>query len=157
MRVNPPTLFWIVIAAIVAVDRFLPIVLFTSPWLRWCGAGLVVSGLAVSFAGKRQFQRVGTNVYTFEEPGQLVTDGLYRFSRNPMYLGLVIVGTGAALVSGTLSALVLAAMFGITVRFWYIAFEERAMRRQFGESYEAYCRKVGRWVGRERHGIPDRG
>ena len=157
MRVNPPTLFWIVLAAIMAVDRFLPIVSFTSPWLPWCGGGLLVLGLAVSIAGKRQFRRVGTNVYTFEAPGQLVTDGLYRISRNPMYLGLVLAGTGAALISGTLSALVLAATFGLTVRCWYIAFEESAMRRQFGESYEAYCRRVGRWFGRQRGGIPDHG
>ena len=157
MRVNPPTLFWIVLAAIIAVDRLLPVVSFTSPWLPWCGAGLAVLGLAVAIAGKRQFQRVGTNVHTFEEPGQLVTDGLYRFSRNPMYLGLVIAVTGTALVSATLSALVLAAMFGIIVRFWYIAFEERAMRRRFGELYEAHCRRVGRWFGRKRHGIQGRG
>ena len=157
MRINPPTLFWIVIAAIVAADRFFPLVSFAAPWLLWCGAGLVVAGLAVSIAGKRQFQRVGTNVYTFEEPGQLVTDGPYRISRNPMYLGLVLAATGAALVSGTLSALVIAAVFAITVRCSYIAFEERAMRQQFGDSYEAYCRTVGRWLGRQRGAVPNRG
>ncbi len=40
------------------------------------------------------FQRIGTNVYTFEEPGELVTEGLYGISRNPMYLGLVVAGAG---------------------------------------------------------------
>ena len=157
MRINPPTLFFVQIAAIVAVDRFFPLVSFASPWLPWCGAGLLILGIAVSVAGKRHFQRVGTNVYTFEAPGQLVTDGPYGFSRNPMYLGLVLAGIGAALASATLSALVLAAAFAITVRCWYIAFEERAMRRRFGDAYEAYCRKVGRWAGRKRDRVPDRG
>ena len=152
MRINPPTLFFILIVAIVAVDKFFPLVAFASPWLPWCGAGLLILGIAVSVAGKRHFQRVGTNVYTFEEPGELVTDGLYGFSRNPMYLGLVVAGAGAALVSATLSALVLVAAFAITVRCWYIAFEENAMRRQFGDAYEAYCREVGRWFGRKRAG-----
>ena len=158
MRINPPTLFFVLIAAIVAADRFFPFVSFASPWLPWCGAALVILGIAVSVAGKSHFQRVGTNVYTFEEPGQLVTDGPYRFSRNPMYLGLVLAGIGAAFVSATLSALVLAAAFAITVRCWYIAFEESAMRRQFGEAYETYCGEVGRWFGRQRaRGGPNRG
>ena len=157
MRINPPTLFWILIAAIVAVDRLFPLVSLAVLWLPWAGAGLVVLGLAVSIAGKRQFQRIGTNVYTFDEPGQLVNDGFFRISRNPMYLGLVLAGFGAALVSATVSALVLAAVFAITVRCWYIAFEERAMRRRFGDAYEGYCREVGRWFGRRHGGGPDRG
>ena len=158
MRINPPTLFFLLVAAIAAVDQLFPVVSFAVPWLLWFGAGLVILGIAVSVAGKSHFQRVGTNVYTFEEPDKLVTDGLYRSSRNPMYLGLVLAGIGAALVSATLSALVLAAAFAITVRCWYIAFEENAMRRQFGDAYEAYCREVGRWLGRKRaRGGTDRG
>ena len=79
-----------------------------------------------------------------------MTDGLYGISRNPMYLGLVLAGTGAAMFSGTLTALLLAAVFALIVRYWYIAYEESAMRRRFGDSYDAYCRKVGRWFGRRR-------
>ena len=158
MRINPPTLFFVLIAAIVAVDQFFPLVSFAAPWLPWCGAGLVGVGVGVSVAGKSHFQRVGTNVCTFENPGQLVTDGPYGFSRNPMYLGLVLAGIGAALVSATLSALVLSAAFAITVRCWYVAYEESAMRRQFGGAYEDYCREVGRWFGRQRaRGGPERG
>ena len=67
-----------------------------------------------------------------------------------MYLGLVLAGTGAAMFSGTLTALLLAAVFALIVRYWYIAYEESAMRRRFGDSYDAYCRKVGRWFGRRR-------
>ena len=154
MRINPPTLFWILIAGIVAVDQYFPLGAFTEPWFTWAGVGLFILGIGVSVAGKRQFQRVGTNVYTFEEPGQLVTEGLCRRSRNPMYLVLVLAGTGAALVSATLIALALSAVFTVVVRFWYIAYEENAMRRQFGEAYDACCRSVGRWFGRRREPEP---
>lgn len=150
MRINPPTLFWMLIAAILATDRLLPLIELDEPWTLWGGAILVVVGLGVSIAGKRRFQRAGTNVETFKDPSALVTDGLYGFSRNPMYLGLVLAGFGAALVSATLAALVLSAAFALIVRYWYIAHEERAMHRQFGERYEAYCRRVGRWLGRRR-------
>ena len=97
MRINPPTLFLILVAAIVAVDQFSPLVAFTVPWPPWVAAALIIAGIGISVAGKRQFQRIGTNVYTFEEPGELVSEGLYRFSRNPMYLGLVLAGTGREL------------------------------------------------------------
>ena len=157
IRINPPTLFWILIAAIVAVDRFFPLETFTAPWLPWCGAALAIAGVAVSAAAKRQFQRIGTNVYTFEEPGELVTARLFGISRNPMYLGLVVAGFGAAFVSATLAALVLSAAFALIVRYWYIAYEENAMLRRFGEPYEAYCRRVSRWFGRRRGGVESRG
>ena len=157
MRVNPPTLFWILIAAIVAVDRFVPLAPFDQPWLPWCGGVLAIVGIGISAVAKRQFQRIGTNVYTFEEPGELVTAGLFRVSRNPMYLGLILAGLGAALVSATLAALVLSAVFALIVRYWYIAFEENAMLRRFGEPYQAYCRTVGRWFGRRRGEVDSRG
>ena len=148
MRINPPTLFWMLIAAILAADRFLPLVSFAVPGLPWCGAALAVLGIGISVAGKRRFQQAGANVYTFEDPGALVIQGLYGISRNPMYLGLVLAGFGAALASATLAAVVLSTAFALVVRYWYIAYEERAMRRKFGERYEAYCRRVGRWFGR---------
>lgn len=150
MRVNPPTLFWILVAAILAAYLFLPLVRFDEVWLPWAGGSLAVLGIAVSIAGKRRFLRAGTNVQTFEEPDMLVTDGLYAVSRNPMYLGLVLAGFGAALASATAAALILAAIFALIVRYRYIAYEEDVMQRRFGAEYLAYCARVGRWSGRRR-------
>ena len=62
MWINPPALFWYPIAAIVAIDQFFPQGEFTEPWI---GAGLVILGIGVAMAGRRQFQRVGTGVRTF--------------------------------------------------------------------------------------------
>ncbi len=148
MRINPPTLFWILIAAILAAYLFLPLERFDRPWLPWAGGALAVLGIAISVAGKMRFQRAGTNVYTFEDPDMLVTDGLYTVSRNPMYLGLVLAGFGAALASATAAALILAAVFALIVRYWYIAYEEEVMQRRFGAEYDAYCARVRRWSGR---------
>lgn len=150
MRINPPTLFWILIAAILVADRFLPLKRFEAPWLLWTGAALVVLGAGISAAGKRHFRRAGTNVYTFEQPDLLVTDGIYSVTRNPMYLGLILIVVGAALVSGTLVAGLLSAAFIPVVRYGYVAYEESAMRGKFGRRYEEYCQTVGRWLGRYR-------
>ena len=67
-----------------------------------------------------------------------------------MYLGMILIAAGAALVSGTLSACLLGAAFALAVRYWYIAYEEAEMRRRFGDRYEEYRRSVGRWFGRFR-------
>ncbi|MCY4500767.1 MAG: isoprenylcysteine carboxylmethyltransferase family protein [Alphaproteobacteria bacterium] len=151
MRINPPTLFWILIAAILAAYLFLPLERFDRAWLPWAGGALTVLGIAISVAGKMRFQRAGTNVYTFQEPDKLVTDGLYAVSRNPMYLGLVLAGFGAALASATAAALILAAVFALIVRYWDIAYEEEVMQRRFGAEYDAYCARVRRWSGRRGH------
>ena len=74
-----------------------------------------------------------------------------------MYLGLVLAGFGAALVSATLAALILSAAFALTVRYWYIAFEESAMLQRFGEPYRAYCRRVRRWLGRHHAEVESNG
>ena len=150
MRINPPTLFWILISAILVADRFVPLKQFDTPWLLWAGVALVLLGAGVSAAGKRHFRRAGTNVYTFEQPDLLVTDGIYSVTRNPMYLGLILIVAGAALISGTLAAGLLSAAFILVVRYWYVAYEEGAMHRQFGRPYEEYRRNVGRWLGRYR-------
>ena len=152
MRIDPPTLFWMMIATIAATFAVLPLMRFQEPWLPWTGGALAALGIAVSVAGKRRFQREETNIFTFGKPDRLVTDGLFGISRNPMYLGLVLAGFGAALVSATATALLLAAAFACIVRYWYIAYEEAAMRRQFGADYDAYCSRVRRWIGR--HGRP---
>ena len=157
MRINPPTLFLILIAAIVAADRFFPLIKFAETWLLWGGAVIAIAGVGVSAAAKRHFQRIGTNVYTFEEPGELVTTGLFGISRNPMYLGLVVAAFGAALISATFAALVLSTAFTLIVRYWYVAYEESAMLRRFGEPYQVYCRRVGRWIGRRGGEIDSRG
>ena len=80
MQINPPTLFWMAIAAILSADRFLPLARFEQAGLPWGGAVLVILGVALSVAGKKRFQSAGTNVYTFEDPGELVTEGLYGIS-----------------------------------------------------------------------------
>lgn len=80
-------------------------------------------------------------------PQQLVVRGLYRFSRNPMYVGVSAVVFGEALYFGSGNQLVYACcvLAGFHVRV--ITGEEKTLRRMFGASYEAYCERVPRWVG----------
>ncbi len=110
-------------------------------------ARFVILGLGLSFLGSSLFKKIGTNIMTFGEPDLLVTEGVFKWSRNPMYLGFVIsLFALAFLIGGANSSLVLAIAFLIITDRWYIAFEEKAMRQKFGAEYDAYCQKVRRWI-----------
>ncbi|WP_275557288.1 isoprenylcysteine carboxylmethyltransferase family protein [Pseudoalteromonas sp. J010] len=83
----------------------------------------------------------------FDEPTVLVASGIYKYTRNPMYLGFTIAIFGfAILLGGSLSSLLLTAAFFLITDRWYIPYEERMMHAKFGREYEAYCRKVRRWI-----------
>lgn len=111
------------------------------------GLPFVIVGLGFAVAGKVLFRKIGTNIMTFNEPDVLVTEGLFKYTRNPMYLGLFIAMFGFFLLMGAaITSFVLTSLFWLIVDRWYIAFEEEAMHRKFGLDYEEYCRKVRRWI-----------
>ncbi|KZN61304.1 methyltransferase family protein [Pseudoalteromonas luteoviolacea] len=115
--------------------------------LNLIGLPFAFAGLMLSVRAKRQFIRADTNVMTFGEPNKLVVEGVFKYTRNPMYLGFVISLLGFYLLLGanelTLGFVVL---FVLVSDRWYIRFEERVMLEKFAEQYQAYCRNVRRWV-----------
>ncbi|MCG9596083.1 isoprenylcysteine carboxylmethyltransferase family protein [Vibrio sp. Isolate25] len=115
--------------------------------LNLIGAPLFCLGLGLASAGKRLFQKLKTNIMTFEEPNKIVTQGVFQYTRNPMYLGLAIALIGfAIMLGGSLMTLTIAASFIIITDKWYIAFEEKEMTKKFGREYQEYCRHVRRWI-----------
>ena len=81
----------------------------------------------------------------FDPPQRLVIQGPYRFVRNPMYIGAGLALIGAGLFYESLSLLSYAGIFLIVCHLFVIGYEEPTLRRTFGDEYEEYCRKVGRW------------
>ncbi|MGF1850255.1 methyltransferase family protein, partial [Vibrio lentus] len=74
-------------------------------------------------------------------------EGVYKYTRNPMYLGFVVSLLGFAILTGAAnSSFLLTAIFVLVTDRWYIKFEEQMMRDKFGQDYEDYCRKVKRWI-----------
>lgn len=127
--------------------RWWPIVRFSlpSPWL-FCLAIATVGGI-VSAAGAREFRRVKTTVNPLhpERASSIVTTGIYRYTRNPMYVGITLVLLGVFLAFGGLSAaLGVPAFLGFITRFQIIP-EERILEAQFGDEYAAYRSRVRRW------------
>ena len=153
-------LFAILRAAIVA-----PVFLSIWTWFvpRWVAgahafdhprpAGWIVAalGLAILLACVWEFAWRGLGTPApFDPPRKLVVSGLYRFVRNPMYVGLLVTVTGEAIVFPNLTRALLieGAAFWIIATLFVLAFEEPVLRSTFGAGYEEYTRHVGRWIPR---------
>jgi protein-S-isoprenylcysteine O-methyltransferase Ste14 len=106
----------------------------------------IVAGLAIAPIAALAFNRAGTPVIPFEPPTALLTGGLYRYTRNPMYLGMVSVLIGFALLSGSLGAGLPIPIFIWVIRKHFILGEERFLEEIFGASYKIYKSKVRRWL-----------
>ena len=82
----------------------------------------------------------------FREVRALVTGGVYRISRNPMYLGMALVLLGCAVTVGVVSALLVPPLFMIIIHHRYILPEEAILLELFPEEFPAYCQRVRRWI-----------
>jgi protein-S-isoprenylcysteine O-methyltransferase Ste14 len=108
---------------------------------------LIVLGLALSVTAAVLFRREGTELNpTSTANRRLVTSGPFRLTRNPMYLGLVIVTLGIAFWVGAWPMFLAPIATFATANWVHIPFEEAKMRNQFGEAFNAYVRNVRRWV-----------
>jgi protein-S-isoprenylcysteine O-methyltransferase Ste14 len=146
MRLVPPELVLILLVAMAGLYFVLPGPVVVAFPYNLAGAVVAALGLLITLSGARLFGRVGTNIKAFNEPGVLVTEGPFRWSRNPMYLGFVLLLLGTAILLGTATPFLGPLIFAIAADRWYIAFEERAMRQKFGADYEAYMRRTRRWI-----------
>lgn len=86
-----------------------------------------------------------------DAPKHLVVRGLYKYVRNPMYVGVLAVILGWAMFFQERRVLFYAAAAGICFHLFVVLFEEPQLREKFGEQYQSYCRQVGRWVPRAGH------
>lgn len=114
------------------------------PSVASTGPPLIVAGTALTVAGMRRF--VGPGQVTGTNAGDLVSGGVYRFSRNPQYVGYVLALTGLALGRRSSAALALAAA-AAAVYHWWVPVEEMALRHTFGQPYDDYLHTAPRWLG----------
>ena len=146
MRIMPPTLFWMCILLMVPLAWVWPLVtVFPVPYNVFGVVPLCV-GLAFAIWGSRKFDQVGTTVKTFDQPDRLVTDGLFRVSRNPMYLGMALVLLGIACLFGGLVPFLVLILFMGWVHRQFIRHEEAMLFTQFGQDWLEYKARVRRWI-----------
>jgi protein-S-isoprenylcysteine O-methyltransferase Ste14 len=111
------------------------------------GAALVIAGFLMFLPAVGQFRSAGTQVApTSATNNQLVTAGLYKFTRNPMYVGMIAIALGVAFWFGRPLMFLAPVLIFVITNWIFIPFEEAKMRRQFGASFDAYAQRVRRWL-----------
>jgi protein-S-isoprenylcysteine O-methyltransferase Ste14 len=130
----------------VALHLLLPVrQLFDRPW-TWIGFAPFLLGGGLTVRAARLFDRAGTPVRPFEPSTRLVLGGPYRFTRNPMYLGMVFGLFGLAVLMGSLSPFAVPPLFALFIRARFIVPEEAMLERLFGAEFVAFKGRVRRWL-----------
>lgn len=142
----PPLYFLLPILTGALVEWVAPSSVIPSPW-RWLAGGvLFVGGLALVVAGFRTQTLAGTDPLPGHPSTRVVTHGVYAFTRNPMYLGMLMASLGLVALFDSLWALGLLLVGLILIHPHVILWEERYLARKFGEEYLSYRQRVRRWI-----------
>jgi protein-S-isoprenylcysteine O-methyltransferase Ste14 len=130
------------------LSAFVPSLALALPWRTILALILFVAGMTIALAGVLEFHRKKTTVnpLTPEAASAMVISGVYRLSRNPMYLGLLLLLTGWAVWLSHLLAFALLPFFVLYMNRFQIEPEERALSAKFGGVFRDYARSVRRWV-----------
>ena len=147
LRTPPPV--WAVAALLAAIAAQTMLPAFAVPVARSAPGGLLLflCGFALAAWGRVTFARAGTEILPASRiNSKLVETGPFRYSRNPMYLGTVVLALGIALWVGTLPFYLVAVFLFALLAGVFIPYEEGKMERQHGDAYRAYKSRVRRWV-----------
>jgi protein-S-isoprenylcysteine O-methyltransferase Ste14 len=145
-KIVPPVWVLLTLLASVALHHWLPLwQLVRAPW-SYGGAVLIVLGVLLGAPAVLAFRRAQTPLVPFERSTALVTGGPFRFTRNPMYSGMVLMVLGVATLLGSLGAYLPIPLFVWIIQKNFIEGEERFLTELFGEQYLAYQRRVRRWI-----------
>ncbi|MEM9208102.1 MAG: isoprenylcysteine carboxylmethyltransferase family protein [Pseudomonadota bacterium] len=142
----PPVILLAVILLQIGLHRTLPIASPIPDPLQWTGLGLIVLGIGVIASKAVAFRKAATTIIPFEESSSLVVSGLFRYTRNPMYVGMVLILLGVATLCGSLSPFIGPFVFVPVLNARVIRHEEAMLETQFGQSYRDYKAKVRRWI-----------
>ena len=144
--IPPPLLFVLPILASLALVWFVS-TSFVHGAFRWIlGALLVFAGIALTVGGFITQKRAGTDPFPFNPSTRIVVHGLYRFTRNPVYVGFALCTLGIAMLVDSAWMLLAVPIGLVLMDRVVIAREERYLERKFGEEYLNYKRRVRRWI-----------
>ena len=143
----PPPILALIMIAIIYLSSFI-VETFTFSYQTVLSVLVVVVGFGCALPSFRLFAKNKTTIspFTPSETTALVTAGMYRYSRNPMYLGLVLLNIAATIFFGTWLGVIIVVAFIFLLNLLQIIPEEEALLDIFGEEYIEYKKKVRRWI-----------
>ena len=146
VRMYPLVIMLIALASSYGLNRYFPIREIVPEMIRYLGIVPVLASIWIVGKSALRFRKHDTTVMPYERSSALVIDGYYEYSRNPMYLAMLLFLAGAAWLLGSVTAFLPVPFMYAILRFRVIAMEEGMLEEMFGEEYLAYKRKVRRWL-----------
>jgi protein-S-isoprenylcysteine O-methyltransferase Ste14 len=145
-KLLPPTYFFLTSLLMIVIHFLVPI--FRIIHFPWTLLGFIpaIIGIAMNIIADNAFKQRNTTVKPFRESSALLTDGLFRFTRNPMYLGFVLILLGIAIFLGSILPFLIAITFIVVIYRTFIQVEEKMLEETFGEEWQAYKKRVRRWI-----------
>jgi protein-S-isoprenylcysteine O-methyltransferase Ste14 len=146
-RIPPPVVLLITLLLIKFISRYESFIPLPSEFAELVGIVVTLIGFLVIVSGVLSFRKARTTVNPLkpDSASHLVKNGIFRYSRNPMYLGMALILLAASIYVKSVLALLLTLGFVIFISRFQILPEERAMRRLFSKEYDQYCMEVRRW------------
>ena len=145
-KLLPPSYLNIFLVLPIGLHFVLPIKRIVHSPYTYLGFVFILLGLALNTWSVRELKKRNTTVDFQEMPNRLVTDGPFRISRNPLYLGGVILSLGIAILLGSLITFGFPVALLLILDRLYIPAEETRLEKIFGEEYLEYRQKVRRWI-----------
>jgi protein-S-isoprenylcysteine O-methyltransferase Ste14 len=145
-RIYPPVYLLAAILGMIALHLLLPgATLIASRW-RWLGLSPIAAALTLGAFAVRLFRRHQTTIKPGEASSHMLTSGPYRFTRNPIYIGMTLILGGVAVILGSLTPWLVLPLFVYLIHRNIIPVEEQMLEHTFGEPYRQYRARVRRWL-----------
>ena len=144
--VHPPVIAMLFIVLAYSLGQFAPLPFAVPMILRYIGLLLAFVGLLLGIGAVLEFRKARTTLDPHGSVKQVVTSGIYRFTRNPIHLGFLLLLIGVPLNSGFYWGIVLAPFFILAMNRLVIEHEEAYLEKKFGKAYTSYTSRVRRWL-----------
>ena len=145
--IAPPPLIYVGFLVVgLTLDHFWPVGFLPVSWRIPILILLIAAGAILAGFGLGEFGRVGTEISPYKPTTALATGGIYRYTRNPLYVALTLIYLGIALAMNGLWQLLLIVPLLVVMRYGVIAREERYLETKFGDAYREYRTRVRRWI-----------
>ncbi len=146
MFIPPPLLLLGAIGISLLLSKLSPLAPLVSSPTNLVGLVLIAGGIGLFLWTTRLFKHHKTTLHPKGKPSSLITAGPYRFTRNPIYVGFLLISLGAAIFFANILALVGPIVFFFFINTFIIPFEEQMLGHTFGEKYHSYRTRTRRWI-----------
>ena len=145
-RVHPPIVALMFIAIAYILGRFAPLPFVVPLVLRYVGLGMTFVGFLLGIGALNEFRKARTTLDPHGSVKKMVTTGIYRFTRNPIYLGFLLMVIGVPLNFGLYWGIVMAPFYIVLMNRLIIEREEAYLEKKFKDTYTNYKSQVRRWL-----------